>query len=147
MHLKTFLGSQHARLFSLEFGNANTAVFRKFCIDFYQADFNILLFIPFEVSSEMSLFSRLWSLIQEQYSKQCKITGTVATNFQMVQPEPEICVPVLQTQFVGQVSWTNNTMVFNFQWACCGSAVDAPQLLMHKVVRKDKRSTFMLLFC
>jgi len=35
MHLKTFLGSQQARMFSLEFGNANTAVFRKFCIDFY----------------------------------------------------------------------------------------------------------------
>jgi len=35
----------------------------------------------------------------------------------MVEPEskPEICVPVPQTNFVGKVSCTNNTMVFIFQ--------------------------------
>jgi len=34
----------------------------------------------------------------------------------MVEPEPEIWVPVPQAKFVGQTSYTNTTIISSFQW-------------------------------
>jgi len=44
------------------------------------------------------------------------MAGTGAKNFLTVEPEPEICVSVPQTYFLGKASCTNNAMVFSFQW-------------------------------
>jgi len=46
------------------------------------------------------------------------MVGAGAKNFEMVEPEPEIWVPVPQAQirFEGQASYTNNTSFFLIFW-------------------------------
>jgi len=40
----------------------------------------------------------------------------------MVEPEPEIWVPVPQAKFVGQTSYTNTTIVLVFNGPSCSGA-------------------------
>jgi len=48
--------------------------------------------------------------------KQFWMAGAGAKNFQMVEPEPEIWVPIPQRYFVGQATYTNNMMFFMLFW-------------------------------
>jgi len=67
-----------------------------------------------QVSFATSLCNRAVEVEPEQ--EQFWMAGAGAKNFQMVEPEPEIWVPIPQRYFVGQATYTNNMMFFMLFW-------------------------------
>jgi len=66
--------------------------------------------------------------------KQFWMAGAEAKKFQMV--EPEILVPVQQTEFVMQVICTKKTIVFSFYWT--KSFWSRSQKLLRGLIRSQK---------